>query len=446
MKNRRILVVDDEPGIRRAISRYLESNGYAVDVGESCAAAEVLFRANTPDAALLDYKLPDGSGLELLERLAEVCPGVPSIMLTAHGSIELAVEAIKRGAEQFLTKPVDLPALLLLIERLLESQRTRRRSLAGGHRLQHGPANPFLGCSPVLRELAAECQAILSTDSSVLILGETGVGKGVLARWIHENGPRRDEAFVDLNCAGLARDLLETELFGHEVGAFTSATASKQGLLEIAHRGTVFLDEVGDMDLQIQPKLLKVLEEKRFRRLGDVRNRHVDIRLIAATHQDLDRLVREGRFRQDLYFRINMFPISVPPLRERREDVPLLARQLAAELAAELGRGAASVSEAALQALQAHDWPGNVRELRNVLERALLLSKGTTIEVGQLRFSTAPADTGDALSLEHAERQAIERALKGERWRVAEAARRLGISKTTLYQKIKQYGMKPAGE
>jgi DNA-binding NtrC family response regulator len=294
--------------------------------------------------------------------------------------------------------------------------------------------------------LAAECEAIVPTDSSVLILGETGAGKGVLARWIHESGPRRDEAFVDLNCAGLARDLLETELFGHDAGAFTGATSSKMGLFEIAHRGTVFLDEVADMDLQIQPKLLKVLEEKRFRRLGDVRNRHVDIRLIAATHEDLDRLAREGQFRQDLYFRINMFPIRVPPLRERREDIPLLARQIASQLAAELGRGEVSLSEPAVKALQAHDWPGNVRELRNVLERALLLSKGSAIEAAQLRFSTALAEAGDALSLEHAERQAIERALREERWRVAEAARRLGISKTTLYQKIKQYGMRPPGD
>jgi DNA-binding NtrC family response regulator len=442
VKNRRVLVVDDEPGIRRAIGRYLESNGYVVDAAESCAAAEAFFAANPPDVALLDYKLPDGSGLRVLQRLAEACPGVPSIMLTAHGSIELAVEAIKEGAEHFLTKPVDLPALLLLVERLLESQRTRRRSLAGGRRLPSGPPDPFLGESAAIRALAAECEAIVGTDSSVLILGETGAGKGVLARWIHESGPRREEAFVDLNCAGLSRDLLESELFGHEAGAFTGATAAKMGLFEIAHRGTVFLDEVGDMDLQVQPKLLKVLEEKRFRRLGDVRNRHVDVRLVAATHEDLDRLVREGQFRQDLYFRINMFPIRVPPLRERREDIPLLARQLAAQLAAELGRGAVRLSEAAIHALQAHDWPGNVRELRNVLERALLLSKDSALEAGQLRFATAPGEAGDALSLDHAERQAIERALREERWRVAEAARRLGISKTTLYQKIKQYGLR----
>jgi DNA-binding NtrC family response regulator len=439
---RRVLVVDDERGIRRAIGRYLESGGYVVDLAESCQAAEALLRANPPDVALLDYKLSDGTGVDLLRRMGEICPGVPSIMLTAHGSIELAVDAIKEGAEQFLTKPVDLPALQLLIERLLEGQRTRRRSLAGGPRLQHAAPDPFEGTSNAIKSLAAECAAVVNTDVSVLVLGETGTGKGVLARWLHENGPRAPEAFVDLNCAGLSRDLLETELFGHEAGAFTGATASKAGLLEIAHNGTVFLDEIGDMDPQVQPKLLKVLEEKRFRRLGDVRNRSVNIRLIAATHQELGALVEAGKFRQDLYFRINMFPLCVPPLRERREDIPALARRLAAALAAELGHATPTLSAEVEHALQAHDWPGNVRELRNVLERALLLSRGPAVDVGQLRL-TAPAVEGDSLSLEHAERRAIEKALKGEDWHVAEAARRLGISKTTLYQKIKQFGLKP---
>jgi len=441
-KNKRVLIVDDEHGIRRAVGRYLETSGYVVDLADSCQAAEALFRANPPDIALLDVKLQDGSGLDLLRRLNEACPGAPSIMLTAHGSIELAVEAIKEGAEQFLTKPVDLPALVLFIERLLDSQRNRRRTLAAGRRAPQRHPDPFLGVSRAIEELAGECKAILNTDSSVLILGETGSGKGVLARWIHQHGPRSDEAFVDFNCAGLSRDLLDSELFGHEAGAFTGAVGSKPGLLEVAHKGTAFLDEIGDMDLQVQPKLLKALEEKRFRRLGEVRTRHVDLRLITATHQDLDRLVSEGRFRQDLYFRINMFPVFVPPLRERREDIPVLAREIANDLAVELGRGIVTLSGEAERRLEAHDWPGNLRELRNVLERALLVSSAPVIDAALLRFATPLRQPGESFSLEQAERQAIERALRGERWRVAEAARQLGISKTTLYSKIKQYGMR----
>jgi DNA-binding NtrC family response regulator len=279
-----------------------------------------------------------------------------------------------------------------------------------------------------------------------LILGETGAGKGVLARWIHESGPRAGQAFVDVNCAGLPRDLLETELFGHEAGAFTGAARSKRGLLDIADGGTLFLDEVGDLEPQIQPKLLNVIEEKRFRRLGDVRSRQVDIRLIAAAYQDLGRLVREGKFRQDLYFRIHVFPIFVPPLRERREDIPLLARQLLAELARELGRGPFTLSVEAERRLQAHDWPGNIRELRNVLERTLLMTSGPVLEAAELRLTAGSGDVGDPLRLEQAERQAIEKALRGEQGRVASAARRLGISKTTLYQKIKRYRLGPTAE
>jgi len=444
-RNKRVLVVDDEHGIRRAMGRYLESSGYVVDLADSCRAAVDLFCATPPDVALLDYKLQDGSGLDLLGRMHEICPGAAAIMLTAHGSIELAVNAMKQGAEHFLTKPVDLPALVLLIERLLDSQRNRR-TMAAGRRARPRRPDPFLGTSASIRELAADCDAILNTDSSVLILGETGAGKGVLARWLHDNGPRAEEAFVDFNCAGLSRDLLDSELFGHEAGAFTGAVGSKPGLLEIAHKGTAFLDEIGDMDLLVQPKLLKALEEKRFRRLGEVRTRHVDIRLITATHQDLDRLVHDGRFRQDLYFRINMFPVVVPALRERREDLPALARQIVSELAAELGRSGVTLSPDAVERLQAHDWPGNVRELRNVLERALLVSAAPVIEARQLRFATPLGQPQDCFSLEHAERQAIEKALKGEQWRVPDAARRLGISKTTLYAKIKQYGIRAAVE
>jgi DNA-binding NtrC family response regulator len=277
----------------------------------------------------------------------------------------------------------------------------------------------------------------------------------VLARWLHRNGPRADEAFVDMNCAGLSREFLETELFGHEKGAYTGAVVAKQGLLEVAHRGVVFLDEIGDLDPQVQPKLLKVLEEKRFRRLGDVRDRQVDVQLVAASHQSLPQLVQEKRFRSDLYFRISTIPLRVPALRERAEDIPVLARQLLGVLANDLGRRGLRLSADAERALTSYSWPGNVRELRNVLERAALLCGRDVLEASDLRFESTGAlqprgeslvatDTdgsGGQLTLEGLERIHIERVLRELGGRVTEAAQRLGIPRSTLYQKIKRYGI-----
>jgi len=287
MARNKVLVVDDEPGVRFGIRDFLEQQGYEIDEADSCADAQHLFRTSRPDIVIADYMMADGTALDLLPRLKEIDSDIPLLVLTAHGSIDLAVRAIKEGAEQFLTKPLELPALAVIMQRLLQKQRNHHKQLASKTRQIRQAIDPFIGTSQAIKTLAAQARRILTTESPVLILGETGTGKGVLARWIHENSNRADEAFVDLNCAGLSRELLETELFGHEKGAFTSATASKQGLFEVAHRGTIFLDEVGDVDLQIQPKLLKVLEEKRFRRVGDVRDRQVDVRLIAATHQDM---------------------------------------------------------------------------------------------------------------------------------------------------------------
>jgi len=281
-----------------------------------------------------------------------------------------------------------------------------------------------------------------------LIRGETGSGKGVLARWLHENSLRADEAFVDLNCAGLSRELLETELFGHEKGAFTSATASKQGLFEVAHRGTIFLDEVGDVDLQIQPKLLKVLEEKRFRRVGDVRDRQVDVRLIAATHQDLGQFVREKKFRDDLYFRISTIPLSFPPLRERIEDIPTVAQYLLNKVSVDLGRGELILDEDCIRALQAYSWPGNIRELRNVIERAVLLSDQHCITIKDLHFdghgSVGAPFLDSRLTLLELEKQHIERVLQEEHGKVEKAAKRLGIPRSSLYQKIKKHQIGPS--
>jgi DNA-binding NtrC family response regulator len=346
---------------------------------------------------------------------------------------------------------VELAALVALVQRTLEQQRTRRRDQAV-RRLQGdrtGP-DPFLGTTPAVAALAAEAQLAVGSDSPVLVMGETGSGKGVLARWLHENGARADEAFVDINCAGLSRELLESELFGHAKGAFTGALADKKGLLEVAHRGTLFLDEIGDMDPALQPKLLKALEEKRFRRLGEVVERRVDVRLVAATNQDLGELVREKRFRADLYYRINTLVLRVPPLRERTADVPLLAGSLLRRLCHEMGRAELELSADAVEALVVHPWPGNVRELRNVLERAVLACQGRQLLRRHLRFETgaplpAAGTDGPHLTLEELERRHIERVLDHEKGHVVAAAERLGIPRSTLYQKLKAFGIDPAG-
>jgi len=443
MAKNKVLVIDDEPGVRFGIRDFLEQQGYEIQEADSCEDAQHLFRTIRPDIVIADYMLPDGTALDLLPRLKEIDSDIPLLVLTAHGSIDLAVRAIKEGAEQFLTKPLELPALAVILTRLLQKQRNHHKQLASKTRQIRQFIDPFIGTSSAIKALADQARKILTTESPVLILGETGSGKGVLAKWLHENSSRADEAFVDLNCAGLSRELLETELFGHEKGAFTSATASKQGLFEVAHRGTIFLDEVGDVDLQIQPKLLKVLEEKRFRRVGDVRDRQVDVRLIAATHQDMGQLVREKKFRDDLYFRISTIPLSFPSLRDRKEDIPTLAQYLLTKVSTDLGRAEVSLDDECVRALQEYSWPGNVRELRNVIERAVLLSEEKTIGLRDLHFdghaSVGTPFFDSRLTLIELERQHIERVLNEEGGRVEKAAKRLGIPRSSLYQKIKKH-------
>ncbi len=446
----KILVVDDEAGIRFGMRAFLEASGLEVDEADSLAAAEKALREGRPDAVVLDHLLPDGTALDLIGKIKDLEPSLPVVVLTGHATIDLAVRAVKEGADQFLAKPVELPALLVMLQRLLESQREKRRQIAGRARQARELVDPFTGGSPAIRELASQARRLAASSSPILIEGETGSGKGVLARWLHRNGPRADEPFVDMNCAGLSREFLETELFGHEKGAFTGAVSSKPGLLEVAHRGVVFLDEIGDLDPQVQPKLLKVLEEKRFRRLGEVRDRQVDVQLIAASHQNLPELVSERKFRSDLYFRISTIPLHVPALRERPEDVPVLAHGLLEVFANDLGRRV-RLSPAAERALCGYAWPGNVRELRNVLERAILLCGHDVLEPADLRFegpgvSAPPAAgalpaTDTALTLDALERAHIERVLRELGGRVAEAAQRLGIPRSTLYQKIKKFGL-----
>jgi len=450
MAERRILIVDDDKDVRFPLKRYLQGRGFDVREAEGVASALESFKLSRPDVALVDFSLGDGDGLELLRSLKALDSALPVIMLTGHGTIDLAVQAIKEGAEQFFTKPVELPALEVVVERALDNQRVRQVSMVGRTSLARQVVDPFLGESEAIRKLADRARRVVSSSVPLLIQGETGTGKGVLARWFHNNGPRRDEAFVDLNCAGLSRDLLESELFGHEKGAFTGAVAAKQGLFDMAHRGTVFLDEIGEVDPQVQPKLLKVVEELRFRRLGDVRDRQVDVRLVAATHRDLGKLVEEGKFREDLLYRLNAVPLSVPPLRERGRDVVLLARNLASRVGAEVGRPGLRLSGGAEKALVTYSWPGNVRQLRNVLERAALLSERAELEaddLGEGMSSRAPSSPAAApsvdasLSLVEAERRHIDDVVRTKAFDVPAKAKFLGVSRSTLYEKIKKHGL-----
>jgi len=417
-------------------------DGYTVAEADNCREAREAFTRSRADAVIASCRLRDGSALDLLSHVRRIAPNTAFLVLADGGQLEAAVQALAEGAEQFLTKPVDRPALLFVLQRALENQRARRRRVTDQIVAMRTPPDPFLGDSPAIHALRDQASRVVMADKPVLILGETGSGKGVLAGWLHANGPRREECFLDLNCAGLSRELVESELFGHEKGAFTGAVAAKPGLLEVADRGTFFLDEIGDLDLAVQPKLLKVLEEKTFRRLGEVRDRQVDLWLIAATHQDLAAMVEEKRFRSDLYFRISTLALRLPPLRERVEDIPVLAGEFLHRIAADVDRGALSLSPGALRRLQSHPWPGNIRELRNVLERATLLSSGSVLEAEDLGFDFQRGPAADALAgltLEQAERRLIVRALAQEGGRVERAAAKLGISRSSLYQRIQKY-------
>ena len=456
---RRILIVDDDSAMRLPMRLFLSPHGYDIDEASSVKAALEAVRRCPPHLAVLDFSLPDGSGIDLMRTLKAADPALPVFLLTGHGTIDLAVKAMQEGAEQFFTKPVDMPTLQVVLERALENRRNRQASLIRSSK--RPMTDPFVGDSAAIHRLREQATRVASAAVPVLIQGETGSGKGVLARWLHESGVRGDEPFVDINCAGISRDLLESELFGYEKGAFTGADEAKPGLLELAHGGTFFLDEIGDVDIAVQAKLLKVIEELRFRRLGDVRDRRVDVRLLAATHRDLERQVAAQRFREDLLYRINTVTLMVPPLRERGSDIVLLARMLLARIAAELGRPGLQLSGAAEGAISAHAWPGNVRQLRNALERAALLSDRTVLEPDDVvpPSLAAPApialppssldDSGVAsqgaargvASLDDVERRHIEDVLRKTAGSVPQAAEALGLSRSALYGRMRRLGI-----
>jgi DNA-binding NtrC family response regulator len=441
LTSRRILLVEDDDDLRRAYAAHFSNCGFVVDEAEDSSGAHQAFRETTPDVAILDFRLADGTALELVRTFKELEPSLPIVVLTAYGSMELGVSLIKEGVEQCLSKPLDSAALLMIVRKLLENSRNQQKQRANMVRRKRVVLNPFLGESSVIKRMEEAAAKVANSQSPVLIQGETGTGKGVLATWLHEHGPRSEESFVDLNCAGLTREFLESELFGHEKGAFTGAVNAKPGLLEVAHRGTIFLDEIGDIDPNVQPKLLKVLEEKKFRRMGDVRDRFVDVRLVAATHQDLRHLIETKAFRGDLYFRISTVPLAIPPLRERRDDIPHIARTLLARICSDMARSPVELSDQAIDRLRTYYWPGNIRELRNVLERALLFTEANVLEAASFSFEpqsqTRTAAYSSDWTLEELERFHIAAAFAAEHQNVEKAAHRLGIAKSTLYQKLK---------
>lgn len=432
----RVLLIEDEPAIRLSLGRFLKRHAYEIAEATTCSAGESSFLQRRPDVVICESQLPDGNALEILARLRRADSSVPILVLSDHASIELAVRALKEGVEQFLTKPVDLDALLALLDRLTREKRRREAQRAIAEREARSAGDPFIGTSAAILELRQQALRLAAGDGPVLVLGEAGSGKGVLSRWIHAQGPRAAEPFVELNCAGLSRELLENDLFGHEQEAPTDAQKARPGLLEIADKGTLSLEEIGEVDLQVQPRLFKVLEEKTFRRSGDVRDRTVDVRLVAATQHDLASAVREKKFRSDLFYRIGVLPVRIPPLRERREDVSPLARAL-------LPAGV-ELSREAEAALEAYPWPGNIRELRNVLERARVLTSRKVLEPSDLRLErNEPADlTANSASLDEVERRHIERVFRREKGKVLRTASVLGISRSSLYDRLQRYGIK----
>lgn len=432
--------------VRKVLRTFLKGRGMVVFEGTTVEEALRIVHTENVDVCILDYELSDGTAFDFLtKRPAEAA--LPAILLSGHGTISLAVEAVKLGAEHFLTKPVDLESLQKLLEIILERQARDRQLSATRLRADSEELDPFVGTSRAIAAVKQLADAVVDSLAPVLILGETGTGKSVLARWLHEYGPRSSEPFVDLNCAGLSKELAEADLFGHQKGAFTGANSEKKGLLEVAHGGDVFLDEIGDLDLAVQPKLLKVLEDKTYRRVGDVKNRLADVRIIAATHRDLLEMSQQGAFRHDLLFRINTVTFRLPPLRDRAEDLIPLAEQVLFSLCRKNRRNPPTLSPRAERNLLQHDWPGNMRELRNSLERALLFSKGDVMEslpiAGDTGYAQPASGHSPAIpSLVDAERQLIEDALRVYDWRVDQAAQALDIPRSSLYAKIKKYGLR----
>jgi two-component system nitrogen regulation response regulator NtrX len=457
---RTVLVVDDEDKVRKSLAGYLGDEGYRVlEARDPASAEEVLARQpGGVDVLLLDVRMPGEDGVAFLKRRSDLVEAMPVVLMSGHGTIELAVEAVRLGAFDFLEKGFTPERLAITVDRALQMTALKRQNVAW--REERQALHRLVGTSRPMRALREAIKKAAPTPAKVLILGENGVGKELVARAIHDLSPRRDGPFVRLNCAAIPKDLVESELFGHEKGAFTGAEARKPGKVELAHGGTLFLDEIGDMSLDAQSKLLRALESSEFERVGGTRVLDFDARIIAATNKDLKAEIAGRRFRQDLFYRLNVIPIEVVPLRDRTEDIPLLIAHYLDYFKGEYGRRRLTLTPAALEALGRYAWPGNVRELRNVIERLVIMAAGNDVgpeEVNLLLESAPSSEPTRKLSLkidasdpeegllrqllEAAEREILETELAKVEWNVSRAARNLGIDRANLHRKMRRLGI-----
>ena len=452
-----VLIVDDERTLARSIKLFLRDQGYETEVAEDGEAALKLLPEIRPDLVFLDVRLPKVSGIELLKKIREFDPRICVVLMTAYGSIEGAVEAMKLGAFDYLKKPVDLDELKILIERAHGDLRLRQEvSYYREREVRSASFESLIGKCEPMHQVFQHLEQIASLEGAptILITGETGTGKGLVARAIHVTSLRSSGPFIDIDCTALPPTLVESELFGHEKGAFTDARESKMGLFEAAEDGTLFLDEVGDLELSLQGKLLRTIEERKIRRIGSVKDRTVDVRIMAATNKDLEAELLSGAFRKELYYRLAVLTIHLPPLRDRGEDILLLARYFLEKFSTRYTKPSATLSEAAAVALSQYTWPGNVRELRHVMERAVIGSRGEAIQLKDLSISASPArkavplaDEADVaaqfpaegVSLPQWEKRLIERALRSTGGNSSQAARVLGITRDTLRSRMRKY-------
>ena len=451
MAGEHVLIVDDEPAIQAALRGVLEDEGYRVTTVGSGADAVTLVADEAPDLVFLDIWMPGLDGLETLESLKRVRPEVAVVMISGHGTIETAVKATRLGAYDFIEKPLSIEKTLLSLTRALEHGRLERENARLREALES--RSEIIGESDAIRALCEQIAVAAPTNGRVLVHGENGSGKELVARAIHARSARQHGPFVEVNCAAIPEELIESELFGHEKGAFTGALMRRRGRFELAHGGTLFLDEIGDMTLKTQAKVLRALEEQAFERVGGKDTIKVDVRVIAASNQDLQAMIKEGRFREDLYYRLSVIPIEVPPLRARKEDIPLLVDHFLAVFCAENGRGPRTVSGEALAYFLSYDWPGNVRELRNMVERLVIMSPRDVIGPEDLPAPLRPKDdappAGEARertlreAREQFERAYIVAELRAHEWNMTRTAERLGIERSHLYRKIKAYGITP---
>jgi DNA-binding NtrC family response regulator len=443
-------VVDDEEIVRESLGGWLEKDGYTVSRAEDGQAALAHLKGERCSILIVDLKMPGMDGLQVLEEAKKLHPDLAVVIMTAYATVDTAVAAMKLGAYDYLVKPFDPEELSLMMQKIVSQQTLVRENAVLRQALKREYRfRDLLSKSPAMQSVFELARTAARSSSTILVLGESGSGKEVLARAIHMESPRVDKPFVAVSCAALTESLLESELFGHEKGSFTGAIARRRGKFEAADQGTLFLDEVGDIGSKLQLDLLRVLEERKFHRIGGNDPIEVDVRIIAATNRDLRKAVQEGRFREDLFYRLNVIPITIPPLRDRREDIPLLVESFVERLAVEMKKRIDGVSAEAMTALMAHDWPGNVRELRNVLERGAVVTTGHVIQVPDLglpsKVEGAPRP-GTLASLEEVERRHVAAVLAHTGGNVSQSARILGIDRVTLYNKMRKWGLRRDGE